>query len=147
MNPEFLIPPVAVLGALVTYRLNHDLRLGAIRASTGATLAFILLTCPVSYAGIPVLRATFFGATFVGMCTTERFTRRQVVTGAIIYSLVYLLILSAPNPVREPGGLLGTSAFLAGVAVAGFDLLWGKLAERSRATEAETPQPKKSSPV
>lgn len=131
MSPEILVPPTAILGASVTYWLNHDLRVGAIRASTGATLAFVLLTWPVSYAGIPVLRAAFFGATFVGMCTTERFTRRQVIVGAILYSLIYLLILSAPGPVREPGGLLGTSAFLAGVAVAGFDWLWGKLVERN----------------
>lgn len=130
MSPEFLVVPVSVLGALATYWLNHDLRVGPIRSSSGATLAFALLTWPVNYAGIPVLRAAFFGATFVGMCTTERFSRRQVTAGAVVYSLVYLLVLSAPPSVREPGGVLGTSAFLAGIVVAGFDLLWGKLAER-----------------
>lgn len=127
MNPLFLIPPVALVGALATYRLNHDLKVGAIRASAGTTLIFCLLSWPFGYTGTPVLRAAFFGATFVGMATAERFSRRQVAVGALVYSLVYLLVLSAPGMVREPGGVLGTSAFLAGIAVAGFDRLWAKL--------------------
>ena len=127
MNPLFLVPPVALVGALATYRLNHDLRVGAVRASAGATLVFCLASWPFGYEGVPVLRAAFFGATFVGMATAERFSRRQVAVGGLIYSLVYTLVLSAPGMVREPGGVLGTSAFLAGIAVAAFDRLWAKL--------------------
>jgi hypothetical protein len=139
MSPETLILPASILGAVTTYWLNHDLRVGAIRASTGATLVFVVLTLPLPQAWLPMLRASFFGATFVGMATTDRFTRRQVAAGAIIYGLLYMLILRAPSMTREPGGLLGTSAFLAGVLVAGFDWLWSKLSERSPATEAAIP--------
>lgn len=130
MTPEILVAPVALLGSLATYRLNHDLRLGAVRASAGATLAFCLAVRASGYAEAPVLQAAFFGATFVGMAESERFTTRQVAAGALIYSLLYLLILRAPAPVKETGGLLGTGAFLSGVVVAGAELLWLKLTER-----------------
>lgn len=124
MNALLIIPPVAVAGAFATRRLTTVPGFGPIRASSGATLAFAALTLALPDELAPGLRATFFGATFVGMSTPARFGAKQLFGAALIYSGIYIAILSAPETVRFPGGVLGSSAFIAGVIVAALEQIF-----------------------
>jgi len=117
MSPEWIVTPAAVAGALGTYVLHHDYGFGAVRSSAVSTLVFIGATSSLHHPGVPMWQAAFFGASFTGMCASERFTRRKVVLCGLVFSLIYLAVLRSPAIVRAPGGVLGTSAFLAGLVV------------------------------
>ena len=131
------VAAVSVLGATVTQALNHDLRLGAVRASAGASCAFVVGTFWMHHGAMPELRAAFLGATFAGMCEPGRFTRVGMAVCGLVFAALYAGLLSAPMPERPPGGLLGTSAFLASLMVAAGEWVVASAMRAARSGKAE----------
>ena len=105
-----LIIAASLLGAYSTFQLNQRTRLGAIRASTLASLVFIALTAPFGWVLAPKLQAAFFGASFVGMSDAKRLSEKSILLAALIFSALFFGVSCLPISL---GGSLGTSAFLA----------------------------------
>ena len=106
---SLLIIGASLLGAHATFRLAHRTRLGAIRASTLASLLFVALTTPLGWLLVPKLQAAFFGASFVGMSDAKRLSHRHVLLAALIFSAFFFGLSFLPISL---GGSLGASAFL-----------------------------------
>lgn len=103
---------VSLFTALSTFKLSHYPRVGVIRASSLVTLAFFLLLKFVqSYTSFDLdfYLALVFGATFVGMSSSDRVGLLGVALGSIVYSVIFFYLV----PLLEGfGGALGLSAFL-----------------------------------
>lgn len=120
-----LVVPVAAIGAVVTVLLSVRLELGAVVGSglvgIGAGLGFPLALPELG----PTLATVAFCASFVGMSSTERLTDgRHVALAGGLCGLVFLAVAPA---FAGAGGKLGTTAFVACIAVIGGLELHGRV--------------------
>lgn len=100
---------VSIISAMSTYKLAQFSSFNAIRASSTLTI--------LSYAVAFVVQVdaaywslVFFGASFVGMSTPQKFGYRSMAVSGACFGVMYLLL--APY-IDGIGGALGSSAFLA----------------------------------
>jgi hypothetical protein len=105
-----LILLTCLAAAHLTYFLSHEKKMGPVRASSLATLAFIAFTFWIPFALIPKLQAAFFGASFVGMSDTSRLNEKQIVLASMIFSVCFYAISHFKVGL---GGTLGATAFAA----------------------------------
>lgn len=108
-SPLLINSFVAALGSLGTYWLVHKRHTGAIRASSGLTLAFTGFLYLASYTD-PQINILFFGSTFVGMTDHSRMGYKRVLISSQLFLFFYSLISFYLGGL---GGGLGASAFLA----------------------------------
>lgn len=102
----FSVALVAVYG---THHLSQNNKIGSVRASSFLTLAFCLITYPISHELIPSLQAAFFGASFVGMASPNRLSKIQLFIACLIFSYIYVFMI---HHLEGIGGALGFSAFV-----------------------------------
>lgn len=93
----FVIPVVSV----VTFLFGNLKQLGVIRSS-----CFVGL---ISYLFFPAQATLLYGATFVGMCSREKFSVIEVVISSLFY---YIIVYFLTQWFKGVGGTLGMSAFL-----------------------------------
>jgi hypothetical protein len=109
----FWVTLISLVAALLTFELGKLSFIGPIRASAGLTLlVHIDLALINSFTAIDVetFAAAFFGASFVGMASSERFNHLQIALAGFLFALLFTYILPWFAGI---GGLLGFSAFLA----------------------------------
>ncbi|PIK16646.1 hypothetical protein [Halobacteriovorax sp. JY17] len=95
----------AVVASIATYELSKIEKIGAIRASSILGIFIYFLGLQFSTLDIEVL----FGATFVGMCSSNRINRFELV----LATSIYLFALSTLSRYFTGfGGLLGMSSFI-----------------------------------
>jgi hypothetical protein len=99
----------ALLGAHFTYFLVHRTKISSVRASSGLTLFFILITLPVHILNVVPLQAAFFGGSFVGMSDSKRLNEASVLFASLVFSQIFSLVSRFQS---ELGGTLGATAFL-----------------------------------
>lgn len=97
---------VAVFG---THHLAQINKVGSVRASSLLTLAFCLMTYPISHEIIPSLQAAFFGASFVGMASPTRLSKVQLFIASLVFTFIYVFLI---HHLKGIGGALGFSAFV-----------------------------------
>lgn len=97
---------VSILAALFTFELGKFQKIGVVRSSCITGLIASLIS---NISGDPHYLFLAFGASFVGMCSFEKFSRWHVLVAAYIYSLLFNSLV--PN-LKGMGGALGFSAFL-----------------------------------
>jgi hypothetical protein len=100
---------VALVATFGTHHLAQNNKIGSVRASSLLTLAFCLITYPISYELIPSLQAAFFGASFVGMASPTRLSKIQLFIASIVFSFIYVFLI---HHLKGIGGALGFSAFV-----------------------------------
>lgn len=108
MIQNLAIASVAAFGAQITFYLIHEKRFSAVRASSSATLVFVLTTMIFSNPLVALLQGAFFGSTFVGMTSKNRLGKKRVLLASIIFAAIYILVLPLFQGI---GGGLGTAAF------------------------------------
>lgn len=96
---------LTIISSLVTYELSKLPLIGAIRSSA---LIGILIFIIDKYA-YPLDSTLLFGATFVGMCSSNRLSRLEVLIASLIYFITLYYLKSYFHGV---GGLLGMSSFV-----------------------------------
>ena len=116
-----LIILASILGAEVTFYLIHAKRVSAVRASSGSTLAFALLTMALPLPLAASVRAAFFGATFVGMTSNTRMGKKRVLAASLLFAAIYILLVPS---LKGLGGGLGSAAFVASSAVYGIQKIY-----------------------
>ena len=114
MINNLLIALASIAGAQVTFHLIHNRRQSAVRASSGATLAFALFTMLLPFSYITSLQAAFFGATFVGMTSNHRMGRKRVLIASLLFAVIFICIIPS---LKGLGGGLGTAAFVSSAFV------------------------------
>ncbi|WP_372652312.1 hypothetical protein [Halobacteriovorax sp.] len=94
-----------ILTSLVTYEFSKLRYVGAIRASSivGICIYFICLEFE------SLEPSLLFGGTFVGMCSSNRINRLELVLATLVYFFALSFLKSYFNGV---GGLLGMSSFI-----------------------------------
>jgi len=113
---EFILTLITIY---LTLFVAYDLKLGVVRASSlvtillGLTLLGINEFNPFEYE--PILKVVF-GASFIGMCSSELFNKLQFILVAIIFVLFFNYVL--PH-MHIDGGALGFCAFVSICAVKG----------------------------
>lgn len=110
-----LIIPIAVIsGAVLTYYMSIDLKLGPVLATGISGLIGVYLPCVFRHEWLRAIPAPFYCGAFVGMCSPFIATGYPYLLLAGAFSgVIYLLIIDHFNGV---GGKLGSIAF-AGVAL------------------------------
>jgi hypothetical protein len=118
----FSLLTAGVYGAVATYFVNHNLSLGAVRASaiislTGVFISF-LLNDIVSEELAAIVPAVIMGASFIGMAskTVGKGWKTMILSG-IFFSFVFI---STGTFFNGFGGSLGTTAAIALGATLGF---------------------------
>lgn len=97
---------VSVIAALLTFELAKFEKIGVVRSSCLIGLLAFLLSLLVGNNNFVLVA---FGASFVGMCSFSKFSRWQVFSASLVYSLLYINFIPHLNGM---GGALGFSAFL-----------------------------------
>lgn len=100
---------VAVVAAFGTHHLAQINKYGSVRSSSLLTLAFCLITYPISHEIIASLQAAFFGASFVGMALPTRLSKMQLFVASLTFSFIYVFLI---HHLAGIGGALGFSAFV-----------------------------------
>ncbi len=101
---------LAILSSYITYEFAKLRYIGAIRASSIIGILIYILSKQFETLDPVIL----FGATFVGMCSSNRVNRLEL----ILSTLMYLLALSyLKNHFNGFGGLLGMSSFIGVLAI------------------------------
>ncbi len=99
---------ISLIAIHFTHYLVIKKNFHSVRASSLCTLIFIALTSfqvgPTTY----LLRAAFFGGSFIGMSDSKRLTRWQLSLAGLIYSFIYCYLI---QHLKGIGGALGFSAF------------------------------------
>ena len=98
------------VGACSTFYLVHKKHFSTVRASSLSTIVFVFLTMFLNVDFVSRIQAAFFGATFIGMTSSNRFAYSGLFLASILFVCVYVLIL--PMFVGIGGGL-GAAAFVA----------------------------------
>ena len=118
---------LALLASVVTYDFSRVKGIGAIRSSSIVGVFIYLVSLKFEFIDAKVL----FGATFVGMCSSDRLNRIEV----ILATSIYLLALSFLESYFVGfGGLLGMSSFIGVVAIFILSKLHKKFLLRNRGT-------------
>lgn len=120
--PVLLTIITAMIAAGLTYYLSIDCKQGAVRASAGLSLIFALfIHAFTNWLGAQLsqeLAVVFIGASFLGMSGRAVLKNFQSATIAgLIFGLIYL---NASQFFTGFGGGLGTIAFIAVLAIFGF---------------------------
>jgi hypothetical protein len=100
---------VALVATFGTHYFAQFNKFGSVRASSLLTLAFCLITYPISHELIPSLQSVFFGASFVGMASPDRLFKIQLFIASIVFSFIYVFLI---HHLKGIGGALGFSAFV-----------------------------------
>ena len=129
MIVHVLVMLASVLGAQSTFYLIHHKQFSTVRASSGSTLIFALVTSVFSFSFIPVLQASFFGATFVGMTSKSRMGRKRVLVASLAFALIFIFVLPS---LKGLGGGLGTAAFVSTTGVYLVSQVWRKFLTAKR---------------
>ncbi|AZZ38258.1 hypothetical protein CIK05_01790 [Bdellovibrio sp. qaytius] len=111
---NLLVTLVAVLGTQVTFYLIHEKHVSTVRASSGASLAFALVTLLIPVSFITTLQAAFLGSTFVGMTAKSRMGKKRVFCASLLFAMIFILVI--PH-FQGLGGGLGTAAFISSAIV------------------------------
>ena len=111
---SLIIPAAVISGALLTYYMSIDLKLGPVLAAGISGLIGVYLPCVFRYDWLKPIPAPFYCGAFVGMCSPFIVTGYSYLLLAGAFSgVIYLLIIDHFNGV---GGKLGSIAF-GGVAL------------------------------
>lgn len=111
---SLIIPAAVITGALLTYYMSVDLKLGSVLAAGISGLIGVYLPCVFRYAWLRPIPAPFYCGAFVGMCSPFIVTGYPYLLLAGAFSgVIYLLLTDHFNGV---GGKLGSIAF-GGVAL------------------------------
>ncbi|MCB4435909.1 hypothetical protein LHL20_06575 [Alteromonas sp. McT4-15] len=106
---------IAVVGGLSTFALSLVPFIGAIRASTLATLvAYTVFWVVFDSSTANAFGALFFGGSFVGMSSSAKLSWLGVTLAASVFGVLSAAILPLLNGM---GGALGVCAFLSVVIV------------------------------
>ena len=103
-----------LIAVLITYNLHNKINMCAVRASAGVTFILCLL---ISNFGLTIdtsIYGVIFGASFLGMSSSARFSTWEVIFGTLIFLILAPLMIIHTPPI---GGVLGFSAFLSLVFV------------------------------
>ncbi|MBU2978228.1 hypothetical protein [Alteromonas sp. C1M14] len=100
---------VSVVSAMSTYKLAQYSSFNAIRASSTLTILAYGVAV-VAHVDAAYWSLVFFGASFVGMSTPQKFGYTSMAVSGACFGCLYLLIAPFINGI---GGALGSSAFLA----------------------------------
>lgn len=98
------------LAALLTFELSKLKWAGATRASAILSIAFAIISRQLFVeSDAEAFSAIFFGGSFVGMSSAERFGRGWVLWAGLLFGGVYWSLV---HYISGLGGALGLSAFL-----------------------------------
>ena len=92
-----------------TYLLHNKIKMCAVRASAGVTFFLCLVLSIIDIHSDESIFGIIFGASFVGMSSSERFNIWEVTLGTLIFLILSPLLSEYTPPI---GGVLGFSAFL-----------------------------------
>lgn len=117
MSLEFVLM-ICTAGGMGTFLFSQLSIVGPIRASAILSLGFISVTKYLNYMfdlSIPdVSHTVFFGASFVGMASANRFKWYQILQASLLFGLMYVYLIPFFDGI---GGALGASAFLSCLSV------------------------------
>lgn len=114
---------ISIVAALTTFLISSKLKADPIRVSAGLTLLALAIFFAIGLfyeIKIDVLGAVFFGASFVGMSSNEKYTIVQVLFSSILFGLVFIFLTPLLSGL---GGALGFSAFLSALLIRGIFLM------------------------
>jgi hypothetical protein len=97
---------VSVIAALLTFELAKFEKVGVVRTSCIIGLLVYLLSILFGNNSFVLVA---FGASFVGMCSYDKFSRWHVLFASLVYSLLFKNLVPYLNGM---GGALGFIAFL-----------------------------------
>lgn len=110
MLPSYLF--ISLAGAFSTFELSKFKNIGSIRSSCLTSLLFYgVLNTGDFFTAYQQLTysSLFFGASFVGMCSSSKFGRKNIFLASVLFT--YFFIELVPS-IKFLGGALGFSAFL-----------------------------------
>ena len=133
---EITIIITGILGATLTYWLQHQFKFSAVQASAGPSLIIAIIAyttpnlAPQEY--ILYCPLVFFGASFVGMASKAVLPKYwQLALSGAIFSVIFL---NTSVYFEGFGGALGTTACISVVLLVGLNMIFKKLKTRKSET-------------
>lgn len=122
---EAIVVATGILGAFVTYWIQHRFKISATQASAGLSFIVALTAYLISDVAPQEYRficpAVFFGASFVGMSSKNILPKLwQVACAGALFSIIFL---NTSTYFEGFGGALGTTACIAVVLTFGINML------------------------